>query len=64
MNKSDAGKKMMTSMPQLMQQSMSEMIALLSPRLNALTGKLANEAVETAKNKPASLPAKSPSPAK
>ena len=46
--KSDAGKKMMNSMPQLMQQTMPEMMGLIASRMQAMTEKIAKDAVEMA----------------
>jgi hypothetical protein len=46
--KSDAGKKMQSMGPQLMQESMPEIMALVSPRMNMIIESIAKEAKEAA----------------
>ncbi len=61
--KSDAGKKMLNSMPQLMQQTMPEIMGLIAPRMQAMTEKIAKDAVQTASNSSTSSK-QAPSPSK
>jgi hypothetical protein len=44
--KSDAGKKMLSSTPQIMQDSMPEMMALIAPRMSEIAESIAKEARE------------------
>jgi len=47
--RSDAGKKMMSATPQMMQEMMPEIAALTSPKMNALMDELMKTAMEDAK---------------
>ncbi len=46
---SPAGKKMLATQPQIMQQSMPEMMALITPRMREVMGKMAKDITERAK---------------
>lgn len=47
--KSEAGKKMMSVVPQLMQETMPEIVALTAPKVNALMEEVTKRAIEDAK---------------
>jgi len=51
--KSAAGKKMMTDAPQIMQETMPEMAALMSPRMTAMIERVTKDVAEKAKGKSA-----------
>ncbi len=57
---SPAGKKMLATQPQIMQQSMPEIMALITPRMKEVMGKMAKEIAEQAKEqgKTSAAPAK------
>ncbi len=56
--KTEAGKKMLTVSPQLMQETMPEMMALVSPRMNEIIASTAKQAVAKGKTGKAVSPAK------
>jgi uncharacterized protein len=57
---SPAGKKMLATQPQIMQQSMPEIMALITPRMKEVMGKMAKDIAEQAKeqSKISAAPAK------
>jgi hypothetical protein len=59
--KSEAGKKMLSTGPQLMQEAMPEIMALTSPKINALMQEFTKKAMDDAK---AAADAKKTPPAK